>query len=80
MILDTFLIKFITENTGVESNQWHSVVPVSLMLQSNTRIPTPGLFIIRRTNRSHALPLREMPLLCSDHTLAKHLTIKAFLL
>ena len=37
-----------------------------------------GLFIIRRTNRSQASSILEMPSLRSDHTLARHLTIKAF--
>ena len=78
-VLDTFLFKFITEQTGVERNQWHSVFLVSLMLQSHTHMPTSDLFIIRLTNRSHVSSILEMPSLCSDHALAKHLTIKAFL-
>ena len=80
MVLDTFLVKFITEQTGGERNQWHSVVLVSLMLRSHTHMPTSGLFIIRHTNRSYASSILEMLWLCSDHTPAKHLTIKAFLL
>ena len=50
------------------------------MLRSHTHMPTSGLFIIRHTNRSYASSILEMLWLCSDHTPAKHLTIKAFLL
>ena len=79
-VLDTCLVKFITEQTGLERNQSHAVVLVSLMLRSDTHILNRGLFIIRRTSRSHALSMLEMPSLCSDHTSAKHLTVKVFLL
>ena len=69
-------------NSLLSKQVWGGITNIQsfwcLLCFDHTHIPTSGLFIIRRTNRSHASSILEMPLLCSDHTLAKHLTVKAF--
>ena len=70
-------------NSSLSKQVWGGITNIQsfwcLLCCDHTHIPTSGLFIIRRTNRSHTSSILEMPSLCSDHTLAKHLTIKAFL-